>query len=120
MYATQVPCRVEYEKSTYSQTNNKTLEIKGITTAYSSNSATKKLDKVTIHVYKQNKLVYTFHSDSKGKFELEIPKNAYITLAFEKNNFVTKRVLFDTRTSNKEVTENLRPFDLEIVLLEHM
>jgi hypothetical protein len=103
-----------------SQTTIKKFEIKGITTAYTTNASTKKLDKVAIKVYNKNSLIKTFYSNKKGKFELKIPKNAYITLVFEKNNFVTKRVLFDTRTSNKKINENVRPFDLEIVLLEHM
>tara|TARA_B100000809_G_scaffold125586_1_gene123828 strand:- start:966 stop:1490 length:525 start_codon:yes stop_codon:yes gene_type:complete len=103
-----------------SQETAKKFEIKGITTAYTTNSSTKKIDKVAIKVYNQNTLIKTFYSNPKGKFEFNIPKNAYITLVFEKNNFVTKRVLFDTRSSNKEINKNVRPFDLEIVLLEHM
>lgn len=104
----------------YTQVPNKKFEIKGITTAYTTNTSTKKLDKVEIKVYNKNSLIKTFYSNSKGKFELKIPKDAYITLVFEKNNFVSKRVLFDTRTKNKKINENVRPFDLEIVLLEHM
>lgn len=103
-----------------SQTNNKEFEIKGITTAFSTGSSTKKLDRVTIQVYNHNELISTFHSNPKGKFEFKVPKNAYITLAFKKDNFVTKRVLFDTRTNDEKINENVRPFDLEIVLLEHM
>ncbi|MGB0882261.1 MAG: hypothetical protein ACPGSO_04865 [Vicingaceae bacterium] len=103
----------------FSQTNNK-FEIKGITTAFYSNSSSKKLDKVAIKVYNHNDLIDTFYSNERGKFDFKIPKNAYITLEFVKDNFVAKRILFDTRTEQKSLNEKIKPFDLEIVLLEKM
>ena len=92
--------------------------VKGVTRGFVSNS-NNKLQDVTIKVYKFNKLVTTFYSNSKAKFEFEIPKNSYITLVFEKENFISKKILFDTRTDlNVDHVNN--KFDLNIMLIERI
>lgn len=104
----------------YSQNANQNFEIKGIITKYNNHPSSKKVNDVTIKVYHHNEVIHTYQNDKKGKFNFEIPKDAYITLAFEKENYITKRVLFDTRTTDDSYNKDIRPFDLEIVLLQKM
>lgn len=103
----------------FCQEISKTLQVKGVTTSFNVTKTSSKLSEVAIHVFKYNKYITTFYSNKKGKFEFDIPKNSYITLAFEKENFVVKRIQFDTRVdNNKEVSS--KPFDLEVALLENV
>jgi hypothetical protein len=95
-----------------------TITIKGITTNSTVYEETSRLENVTIHIYEYNKKITSYNSDSKGKFEFTIPKNSYIVLVFEKNNFISKKILFDTRTNAK--TKKIKPFDLEVVMLEYI
>ena len=102
----------------YGSNEGKRIVIKGVTTGFTTES-NRKLHDVTIRVYKFNKLITTFYSNSKGKFEFEIPKNSYITLVFEKDNFVSKRILFDTRSDNSDI-QSIKPFDLKVMLIENI
>lgn len=110
---------VIYTCTSYCQENTETIEVKGVTTSYNISNASSKLADVSIHVYKYNKFITTFYSNKKGEFEFDIPKNSYITLAFEKENFIVKRILFDTRIENEKKI-NTQPFDLEVALLENI
>ena len=99
----------------FCQTND-SIVIKGITTEYSLYSVEKRLENVVIHVYEYNTKVNSHKTDAKGKFEFNILKNSYTILEFVKDDFITKRMLFDTRTETE--IKNTKPFNIEIVMIE--
>ena len=94
------------------------LKIKGITTDGRLYN-TSRLKNVTINIYQFNDKIATYESDASGKFEFEIEMNSYIVLEFEKENFFSKRILFDTRNDNIDYNKNYIPFNFEILMLEH-
>ena len=91
--------------------------IKGITST-TEHFEKSRLNKVKIHIYEYNKKLYTYSTNKKGKFEIIIPENSYTVLEFEKENFITKRFLFDTRTNSKTI--NIKPFNLEVIMLQNI
>jgi len=93
------------------------IEIKGVTTCL-KNEYSLKLSEVTINVYNLNDKIGTYISDERGKFEFEIQTNTYTMLEFEKEGFVSKRILFDTRSIDIDHKKSYKPFDLEIFLLD--
>ncbi|OFY93744.1 MAG: hypothetical protein A3K10_15445 [Bacteroidetes bacterium RIFCSPLOWO2_12_FULL_31_6] len=97
--------------------NQECLKVKGITTdgrLYSSS----RLANVTINIYQFNDKIGSYQSDAKGIFEFEIEMNSYIVLEFEKENFFSKRILFDTRNDNIDYSKKYIPFNFEIMMLE--
>jgi len=109
-----------YSIATYCQDNPlraDSITVKGITTQFKNKNETTIIEKVKIHAYQYNTKYTTFNSDKNGYFEFNIPLNSYIVLAFEKEDYIVKRVLFDTRTSAK--LKKINPFDLEIVMLKY-
>ncbi len=98
-------------------TKQECLKVKGITTDGRLYS-TSRLANVIINIYQFNDKIGTYQSDAKGNFEFEIEMNSYIVLEFEKENFFSKRILFDTRNENIDYTKNYIPFNFEIMLLE--
>lgn len=94
---------------------NDSILIKGITTNSGIVDEYKRLDYVSINVYQNNSILTTLNSDNNGKFEFSIPVNSYITLEFKKDNFISKRILFDTRLA--PTLKKIRPFNLEITML---
>ena len=93
------------------------ITVKGVTTKFKNKYETIVIEKVKIHAYEYNSKYTTFYSDSVGYFEFNIPINSYVVLAFEKDDYIVKRVLFDTRTKAK--LKKINPFDLEIVMLKY-
>lgn len=91
--------------------------IKGITTDMKAYENTHRINDVDINIYEYNTKITSYCTDEHGKFEFEIPKNSYIVVEFAKENFVSKRVLFDTRTSEK--IKKIKPFNLEIVMIDY-
>ena len=104
----------------FSQSNSEDekIIIKGITTNILNSYSTQRLDKVKINIYEYNIKLYSYCTDNKGKFEISIPSNSYIVLEFEKDQFVSKRFLFDTRDYSIKSKEKL--FDIEITMLKHV
>ena len=52
---------------------------------------------VTVRLYDDNSLISSYNTDKKGKFTLGAPSAKHYTLEFEKDGFVTKRVIINTR-----------------------
>jgi hypothetical protein len=90
--------------------------VKGITTDGRFYSASR-LKNVTINIYEFNDKIATYQSDEKGKFEFEIDMNSYIVLEFEKESFISKRILFDTQNQNINYSKKYIPFNFEIMML---
>ena len=105
-----------YVGEIYGQKDNEQIKVKGVLTNQDIIDPEDKLEDVSIYVYNYNELLSTLSSNKNGKFDFEIPANSYVTIVFEKKDFVTKRILFDTRTDIK-MKYRVRPFDLEISLL---
>jgi len=96
---------------------NDSITVKGVTTKFKNKYETNTIDFVNVHVYKHNTHYTSYKSDEEGNFKFNIPKNTYIVLVFEKENYIIKRILFDTRTSAK--SKKINPFDIEIVMLKY-
>ena len=93
------------------------IKVKGITTDTRFYNSTR-LKNVTINIYEYNEKIATYLSDEKGKFEFEIEMGTYIVLEFEKENFFSKRILFDTKDQNIDYSKKYIPFNFEIMMLE--
>ena len=95
----------------------KEIKIKGITTDGKS-FYSKRLSDVTINIYDNNKLIEKFISNKKGKFEFEIGINSYITIEFVHEDFITKRIAFNTSLPELENKILIDPFKFEIMMLD--
>jgi hypothetical protein len=93
------------------------IKIKGITTDGKS-FYSKRLSDVTINIYDNNNLIEKFVSNKKGKFEFEIGINSYITIEFVHEDFITKRIAFNTSLPKLENEIVFDPFNFEIMMLD--
>ena len=93
------------------------ITVKGVTTKFKNKYETDVIDFVDIHVYQHNTLYTSYKSNEEGYFEFNIPKNTSIVLAIEKDDYISKRIVFDTRAN--ATSKKINPFDIEIVMLKY-
>ena len=58
----------------------------------------KRSEGATVTVYNGNDIYRTFETSKNGKYGINLPLGFYFTLEVTKGDFVTKRLVFDTRT----------------------
>ena len=92
------------------------LRIKGVTTFGDIYGAKEKLGDVSIKIYEGNKYLGTFYTDEKGKYDFTLPLNKYITLEFVKENFISKRFVYDTHTP--VISEKYKVFEVQVVMID--
>ncbi|MEM7291745.1 MAG: hypothetical protein AAF412_15480 [Pseudomonadota bacterium] len=68
-----------------------------------------------INVYDGNKLVNQFQTEKNGRFQLLLHTDKYYTIEVIKDNYVTKRVAFDTDMGNRRIDIPVYECDLDIV-----
>lgn len=95
------------------------LKIKGITTDSQFYTSSRITD-VTINIYDENRLIASYYSDDKGKFEMDIVLNSYTVIEFIKEGFFPKRILFDTKNSALDINKAYDPFNFEISLIKYL
>lgn len=105
--------------TSFSFLNAQHLTIKGFTTDGRVMGGAARLSDVTINVYDNNTLIDVYIADEKGKFNIDIDLNAYITLEFEKEGFFSKRIAFNTIHKELNLEKSYNPFKFEIMLLPY-
>jgi hypothetical protein len=58
----------------------------------------KKSEGATVTIYNGNEVYRTVTTPKNGKYAVKLPLGFYFTLEVSKEGFVTKRIVFDTRT----------------------
>lgn len=72
---------------------------------------------VVVRLYDNNTLISTYKTDKKGKFTIGAPSAKHYTLEFEKNGFVTKRVIINTKKVYLS-KGNIDDFDFNVHLIK--
>ncbi|MFT5921579.1 MAG: hypothetical protein ACI8TS_000910 [Flavobacteriales bacterium] len=83
--------------------------IKGTVTAEG-----KKCVGTEINIYDGNKLVHVILSNSKGRFEIHLLAGSRYTVEFTHPVMVTKRLVFDLRTS--DIGTSPEPFECDVLM----
>jgi hypothetical protein len=94
------------------------IDIKGITTFTDEMGDYSRLSEVDINIYEYNTILAEYESNYTGRFEFNIPINSYIVIEYNKEDFITKRILFDTRACPE--MKKIKPFDLEISMIKRV
>lgn len=93
-------------------TDTRVLEVTGRIT-----DGDKKLPGCEVAVYGGNELVATRQTDKSGWFGLALELQKEYALVFQKEGFLPKRVLVDTRAKVPAEMEHLVPLEMEMSLL---
>lgn len=75
--------------------------------------------KVTVSLYDGNELVSSFVTGWKGRFAVDVSSDKHYTLVFEKEGFVSKSVIIDTRDlPEKQIIQGGFAFDINLIKKE--
>lgn len=94
------------------QTDSRILEVTGRIT-----DGDKKLPGCEVLVYDGNEVVGTQVTDKNGRFGLGLGLQKEFAIVFQKEGFLPKRMLVDTRGKVPVELENLVPIDMEMSML---
>lgn len=94
------------------QTDSRILEVTGRIT-----DGDKKLPGCEVLVYDGNEVVGTQVTDKNGRFGLGLGLQKEFAIVFQKEGFLPKRMLVDTRGKVPAELENLVPIDMEMSML---
>lgn len=94
------------------QTDSRILEVTGRIT-----DGDKKLPGCEVLVYDGNEVVGTQVTDKNGRFGLGLSLQKEFAIVFQKEGFLPKRMLVDTRGKVPAELENLVPIDMEMSML---
>lgn len=94
------------------QDESRILEITGRIT-----DGQKKLEGCTVTVYEGNDVVGTQKTDKNGRFGLGLGLQKEFAIVFEKEGFLPKRMLVDTRAKIPVEVLAIAPIDLEMSML---
>lgn len=94
------------------QDETRLLEITGRIT-----DGQKKLEGCTVTVYEGNDVVGTQKTDKSGRFGLGLGLQKEFAVVFEKEGFLPKRMLVDTRAKIPAEVMAIAPIDLEMSML---
>jgi hypothetical protein len=75
-----------------------------VTELFLSDSTEKPLDKVSIQIWSNNKLVAEIKSAHRGKYRLEAPFKENYEIKYVQDGFVTKTVALETKSIKREET----------------
>ncbi len=75
----------------------------------------KKSHEAEIKAFEGNDLIWSSTTAPDGSFELIIPHNKYVALVVEKDGFMSKYIIFDTRS--ERMPRNLEPYECHIDLV---
>ncbi|MAY83373.1 MAG: hypothetical protein CMP59_04490 [Flavobacteriales bacterium] len=74
-------------------------------------------DEVHIELFDGNHKISSYTTTGNGKFILDLERNKYYIVQFSKENYVTKRVIIDTRIYDDEV-EPKEEFHFDVFLIK--
>lgn len=75
----------------------------------------KRCKEATINIYDGNKQVNSFKTEKNGRFQVLLHTDKYYTIEVVKENYVTKRIAFDTNMGNRKIQIPVYECDLDIV-----
>jgi hypothetical protein len=73
-----------------------------ITELFLSDSTEKPLDKVSVQIWSDNKLVSEIKSAHRGKYRMEAPYKEYYQIKYVQDGYVTKTVELETKSIKRE------------------
>lgn len=73
---------------------------------------------VTISLYDGNKKISSYVTGSSGRFIVDLYKNRHYTLQFAKEDYVTKRILIDTKVLNPSDAIGVKEFKFDVSLIK--
>jgi len=76
----------------------------------------KKSYQAKVKAFEGNNLIWFATTAQNGSFEFIIPQNKYVTLVVEKDGFMSKYIMFDTRS--ERMPRNLEPYECQIDLVQ--
>lgn len=92
-------------------TYKSSLLVKGLITEKG-----KKSYQAEVKAFEGNELIWSTLTNTDGSFEFIIPENKYIALVVEKKGFMSKYIIFDTRSDR--MPKNLEPYACHIDLVK--
>lgn len=72
---------------------------------------------VTVSLFDGNYLVSESKTSRSGKFSIDLAKNKHYTIQFDKDGFMTKRVVIDTEIGEDD-RDNLKTFKFDVGLIK--
>ena len=72
---------------------------------------------VTVKLYDDNTLISTYKTDKKAKFTIGAPSAKHYTVVFEKEGFVPKKVIINTKKVYQS-KGNVEDFDFNVYLIK--
>jgi len=77
----------------------------------------KKDNKVLIKLYEGNKVVSKYQTKRNGKFIMNLERNKKYTLEFAQTDYITKRIMIDTKVNPKEAA-SAKEFKFDVSLIK--
>lgn len=76
-----------------------------------------KAEGVTVSIYDGNYLVSESKTSRNGKFAVDLAKNKHYTVQFDKDGFMTKRIVIDTEIG-EDGKDNVKTFKFDVGLIK--
>lgn len=76
-----------------------------------------KAENVTVSLYDGNYLVSEDVTSRNGKFSIDLAKNKHYTVQFDKEGYMTKRIVIDTELGS-DGKENVKTFKFDVGLIK--
>jgi len=72
-------------------------------------------DSVEVVLFEENRKMSSYETRKNGKFILDLDRNKYYVVQFSKENYVTKRIVIDTRIDGKGYPKKKFKFDVNLI-----
>ena len=89
-----------------------------VTELFLSDSTVKPLDKVSIQIWSNNKLIAEMKSAHRGKYRVEAPYKEIYSIKYVQDGFVTKTVELETKSIKREETAIRLMLTIDITLFK--
>lgn len=101
-----LPLFIVLSISTSAQTFGKSkIVLQGkVTELFLSDSTEKPLDKVSVQIWSENKLISEIKTAHRGKYRLEAPYKQMYAIKYVQDGFITKTVELETKSIKREET----------------
>lgn len=74
-------------------------------------------ESVTISLYDNNKKISSYQTSKNGKFVIDAERNKHYTIQFNKEGFITKRLIIDTYVDEQYAT-GIKTFKFDVELIK--
>jgi len=72
-------------------------------------------ESVQVTLFEKNREISSYETEKNGKFILDLDRNKYYVIQFSKDEFVTKRLVIDTRIAGEDYPKNSFKFDVSLI-----